>query len=515
MAFAQLLIVILACLCLHSLAQRWGLQPEILILVVACAASFIPGIPHFQLSPEIILGLVTPPLLYSAALHFSPYGFVRNLRPILGLGVGLVAATTLVTAGIARHFLPDLGLAGALTLGAILSPPDTAGTVSHGSEFGVPRRMIDILTGESLINDAAALTFFGLGVAAVVGKHEAVENPALALLVSVVVGSLVGFVVGLAAAWARLHLSNPTVASALNLIVPFAAYLIAEELESSDVFAVVIAGFTVSTATWLADRRGRPNALPAVRLQEAQIWPVVDVLLESFVFAYIGLQCKTFLLEGSTPQHSRPAVIGIALVLLVVVIVVRVLGVFLLYARAAKKHRLRVARRSARAERHLENTSAGTVNSGSAEPRLGWTSALLGSWAGMRGILTLAAAASIPLVTSSGAPFPERDAIQRIAFIVTIGTIVIQGLTMPSLARALRFDSSAQLAEAETMLRQTLDVSAAAARSTSEEADGCRYARQRRSVIDELRARRITDTVASQAIHHIDLQESAANVTSR
>lgn len=499
MAFAQLLIVILACLCLHSLAQRWGLQPEILIMVVACAASFIPGMPRIQFSPAVILGLVIPPLLYSAALHFSPYGFVRNLRPILGLGVGLVAATTLVTAGIARQLLPGLGLAGALTLGAILSPPDTAGTVGHGSEFGVPRRAIDILTGESLINEAAALTFFGLAVTAVVGSNEPVENPALALVRSIVVGTLVGLAVGIAAGWARRRLTNPDVASALNLIVPFAAYLVAEELESSDVFAVVTAGFTVSTATWLADRKGRPNALPAVRLQESQLWPVVDILLESFVFAYIGLQCKSLLLEGPTSEHSRPAIVGIALVLLVVVILVRILGVFLLHWAAGRGKRAREARRA---------------DTDGSDALLGRKSALLASWAGMRGVLTLAAAASIPFVTSAGEPFPERDAIQRIAFIVTIGTIIIQGMTMPWLARALHFDGSAQKAETEEMLDRVLASSAEAARDATDRADAGFFARQRRAVIDELRARRITDTVAGQAIHHIDLQQSA-QITSR
>lgn len=506
MDFAVLLAVVLGSLAVHSFADRRGLQPEILILLVACSISFVPGMPHVQLAPETIMGIVTPPLLYSAALHFSPIGFARNLRSILSLGVGLVTVTTLL-AGLVTHWLmPAIGLTTALALGAAVSPPDTASTVAHGREFGVPRRTIDILIGESLINDAAALTLVGVAVSAVTGEREAFDNPALAFLYSSVTGTVVGVLVGLLAAWARRRATSATVGTALNLIVPFVAYLLAEHLAASDVFSVVAAGFTVSLLLARRDGFGR---LHAVRLQERQTWPVVDTLLESFVFAYMGLQCRSVLVETHDASYSRGAIIGVGMVLILVVVLTRFCYIFLLYGHQIGLTRIIGRRRT----RDGASTDAAHVDGETAErgAPLTWKSALISSWAGMRGILTLAAVAGLPLTTLSGEPFPGRSAIQQIAFVVVIGTVVVLGVPLPWLADALRFDARAEnqqealmLAHSSAAIQKALDEAGADATGPAQ------FDIARETVLDELRARRLDDLTTIDEIHRIDLEQAAA-----
>lgn len=521
MNFVILLAVVLGSLALYSVAERRGLQPAILILLVACGISFVPGVPSVQLAPGTIMGIVAPPLLYSAALHFSPLGFVRNLRSILSLGVGLVVATTLLAGLVAHWLMPAIGLATAFALGAAVSPPDTASTVARGREFGVPRKAIDILTGESLINDAAALTLFGVAITAVTGGHELFDNPAAGYLYSIVVGTLIGVLLGLLAAWARSRTTSPTVGTAVNLVVPFITFLLAETVEASDVFAVVTAGFTVSV---FLNREGRFDRLYAIRLQEHQTWPVVDTLLESFVFAYIGLQCRSILVSTRDASYTLGSIVAVGLVLLLVVILVRFAYMSLLYG-----HQIRLAtlaeRHGARSTARANTSSAGASSTGLspadpdssdtrlvAQPSLNWKSVLVGSWAGMRGILTLAVVASIPRTSVSGAPLVGRAAIQQVAFIVVLGTVVVLGVTLPHLARALHFDAAAEDEQEALMLAHSADAIQKALEKAGDDADGpARFDIARATILDELRSRRLDDLTAADEIHRIDLEQAVAD----
>jgi len=438
----QLLLVIVGAIAVTGIAQRRGLQPALVITIVGFAASFIPGFERLELDTEIILGLVLPPLLYSAALNFSFVSFARNFRPILGLGVGLVLVTTLVVGAFASWVVPALTIGTALILGSIVAPPDAVTAVAIGRKLGLPKRVMSILTGESLVNDAAALTLFSITVAAVVGTHTFVENPVLLFVYSAGVGIVVGVVLATVATLIRRLLKDAALETVLGLIVPFAAYLIAEQLEASGVIAVVTAGFAIGSSS---ARSGY-----ATRLQERQVWSSLDVLLEAFVFAYMGLQLRFVIQDLQDAGQSVWAVFGAGALILLVVLLVRPVWVFVSYGRnllGDKVMRRKIAT-DVRVRERIERENAARVSRGR-KPRqlpvfLDWRESLVVSWTGMRGVVTLAAAAGVPLALANGDPFPGRAEIQAIAFIVAVGTLLIQGLTLPALIRRLKLSDPKQ-----------------------------------------------------------------------
>ncbi|WP_382304109.1 Na+/H+ antiporter [Herbiconiux sp. UC225_62] len=438
----QLLLVIVGAIALTGLAQRRGLQPALVITLVGFAASFIPGFTGIELDSDIILGLVLPPLLYSAALNFSFFSFVRNLRPIIGLGVGLVVVTTLVVGVFAAWAVPALTFGTAIILGAIVSPPDAVAAVAIGRKLGLPKRVMSILTGESLVNDAAALTLFSIGVAAVAGTHTIFENPVLLFLYSALIGIVVGIVLAWVSMLIRRLLKDAALETVLGLIVPFAAYLLAEQLEASGVLAVVAAGFVVGTN---ASRAGYET-----RLQERQVWSSLDVLLEAFVFAYIGLQLRFVIQDLADAGQSVWAVFGAGLLVLLVVLFIRPVWVFLSFGRNYFTDR--IMRRKMASDVRIRDRIARENEIRVARGRrprqypvfLNWRESVVVSWTGMRGVVTLAAAAGVPVLLANGQPFPGRAEIQAIAFVVAVGTLLVQGLTLPALIRALHLSDPKQ-----------------------------------------------------------------------
>ncbi|MBE1465250.1 Na+/H+ antiporter [Kibdelosporangium phytohabitans] len=418
----QLLLVVVGAIAVTAVAHRRGMQSSLVVVIFAAAVSFIPGVPRFELEAELILSVVLPPLLYSAALNFSFPTFTRNLQPILALGVGMVVISTLATGVVAWWLVPGLALVPALILGAVVAPPDAVAGLAVGRELGLPKRLMAILTGESLVNDAAALTIFSLTVAAATGDHTFFENPVLLFAYSAVVGVGVGFVLGNLVHWIRMHLRDSGLETALGLVVPFAAYLLAEELHASGVLAVVMAGFTL----------GHHNADAgfATRLQARQVWSSLDVLLEAFVFAYMGLQCK-FVFAELHPDNWLKFAVG-AVAVLLSVLVVRPLWMLLAYGR------IRLMRKLVRRTR--------------AEPMPGKYLVVI-SWMGMRGVVTLAAAAGVP------ESVPGRDAIQALAFVVAVGTLLIQGPTLPWLIRKLDISAPHEQAEEEAANHKARQVS--------------------------------------------------------
>ncbi|MCZ0734317.1 Na+/H+ antiporter [Phreatobacter sp. AB_2022a] len=410
MAGSHILAVMIAAIALTILAEKRGIQPPLLLAAVGVLASFIPGLPRAELAPHVILGLVLPPLLYSAAVDFSFASFIRRIGSILNLGVVLVVVTT-AAAGFALGWaLPALSLPIAFILGAVVAPPDAVSAVSIGRKLGLPRRLMTILKGESLINDAAALTLFSVAVAAATGRHSFIDSVALYFLYAAGLGTAVGIVLGLVVHRIRKRLENPTLITALAIIVPFAAYGLAEELHASGVMAVVFAGFTLGhNATDLAF---------AGRIQEREVWRVIDALLEAFAFAYMGLQLP-FAIEAARASGFDLAKVSLAAILvLAVVIGTRIAWVMATALLARARHRL-LARKLARRGK---------------EPRtapLSWRENLVLSWTGMRGVVTLAAAAGTPLLTAAGEPLVGREIILPVAFTVAIGTLLLQGMTLP------------------------------------------------------------------------------------
>jgi monovalent cation/hydrogen antiporter len=434
----ELILVVVGAIIVTAIAHRRGLEPALIIVMVGIAVSFLPGFEAPELDSHILLTVVLPPLLYSAALDFSFPTFLRNIKPILGLGVGLVVVSAFAVAAVSSWLVVvPLTFATALVLGAVVAPPDAVTAVAVGRKLGLPKRMMAILTGESLINDAAALTLFSIAVAQVAGTHTFIENPFLLFGYSAVVGPIVGAALGWVTLWLRRRLANPGLETIQGLLVPFAAFIAAEHIHASGVLAVVVAGFVVGN--------GVLDAGYQTRLQERYVWNSVDVLLEAFVFAYIGLHLR-FVLEDLRDAHESLSQVALAsAVVLLIVLLIRPLSVFLMFGRGVLssqvEKRLSVpappggGRGSLRRRRAR---SGARWRSMIDRRRLTWQENLVLSWTGMRGVVTLAAAAAIPATTVAGEPFPERATIQAIAFVVSVGTLLLQGWTLPLLIRRLQ-----------------------------------------------------------------------------
>jgi Na+/H+ antiporter len=506
----QLLLIVGVGIAVSAVARRRNLEPGLVIVVLAAAASFIPGVPRLELESELILAIVVPPLLYSATRGASFSGFGANLRAIVTLGVLLVLLTAGALGVVATWLLPGIGAAAAFVLGAVLAPPDTITTVSHGDEIGLPRRVTAILTGESLVNDATALTLFTLAIGAVNGEHTSWQHGAVELLRNSVVGLLIGIVLAVPTLWIRKRLGNPTLETALVLLVPFTAFLIAEEVHASGILAVVAAAFAIS-ANLTLDPKHQYQGAYRTRLQEEAFWPVLDFLLETFVFAYIGLQLSWVVRDLAEAEGLLRTLVAAA-VLLVVAIVFRLVVVYCLFGRWTLKMVLtrRRSERDARFREAQQKRQERWNRRGGGQPLDPPTQreSLLVGWIGMRGILTLAAAAAIPEHTDSGAPFPGRDAIQAIALIVTLGTLLIQGTTIRRVTRWLKFDLTAENTEADRMREQGREILAGAAVEPAAGLDAG-FDAQRRALGRAVAERRLSEETAREMIKEVDLRQAA------
>ncbi|MEO9222932.1 MAG: Na+/H+ antiporter, partial [Mycobacteriaceae bacterium] len=376
-----LLGVVALALLVAGAARRRGVSSPLLLVVVGLAASLVPGLNEVQLDPELVLFAVLPPLLYSAALESSYSGLRDNLRPIGLLAVVLPLITTVAVAWVAWLVLPQLPFTGALVLGAVVAPPDAVSATAIGRRLGLPRRIMTLLSGESLLNDATALTAYRVALAAAVGTGASLLNGVATFAVAAVGGVLVGLTVGFVVSTIRKRLDDPVLESAIGLVVPFLAYLTAEELHGSGVLAGVVAGL------FLGNRSVRSGY--ATRLQDTAVWKAADVVLESFVFLLIGLQLPTVLAGLRGHSISALAVASVA-------VVATVIGVRLLWIMPM-----------ALLPRLLSRENAPSLRG-----------ALVVSWAGMRGVVSLAAAFAIPLTVNAGAPFPARAEILFLSFVV-------------------------------------------------------------------------------------------------
>ncbi|WP_245620361.1 Na+/H+ antiporter [Cryptosporangium arvum] len=394
-------------------ARKLRISPPILLVLVGLAVSYLPGIPDYTLNPEIILALFLPPLLYSAAWRSSSRGFRLNKRPILLMSVGYTLFSTVLVALVAYWLIPSMPLAAAFALGAIIAPPDAVAATAVGRELGMQRRYLQVLQGESLVNDATALTAYRAAVAAAAGGITLLEGGGIFVAAAgggVVLGGLFGFLLR----EVRRRVTSAVLENTLNLVVPFAVYLAAESVHASGVLAVVITGLYLgNTAT---------DTSPQARLQAESSWEVIDFVLESIVFALIGLQLPAVIaeLEG----QNVASVAWWSLAVLLVTIAGRFIWVF------SSSYLIRFFSPAVRAR----------------TPSPYWPTPTVSSWAGMRGVVSLAAAFAL------AHDFPARGLILWLTFVVVFGTLVIQGLTLPGLIRRLGVggtdDMSDRLAEA-------------------------------------------------------------------
>jgi CPA1 family monovalent cation:H+ antiporter len=403
----ELLLLLLGALVVTSIARRLNWSAPLVLVAVGLVVSFIPGVPEFELDPHLILVLVLPPLLYSAALDSSYLNIRANLRPIGLLAVGLVLFTTFAVGVTAKFVFPDLPFAAALVLGAVVAPPDAVAAVAIGRKLGLQRRAMTLLVGESLINDATALTAFKVAAAAAAGSAMHPVESVWQFIYITAGGIAVGLVVGVAVRFLRKRLCEGVLESALGLLVPFGAYLLAEEgphvfgdVQFSGVLAVVVAGLYVGHHS--------PRGTYTTRLQDAAVWRSVDVLLESFVFALIGLQVSAII---SDVDLNASLLLGAGAVLLATILA-RFVWMY-----PASYIPMYLSKRMRERERW---------------PHLGQVTVI--SWAGMRGVVTLAAAAAIPETV------PGRDIILFCAFVVTVSTLLLQGTTLPWLINKIGFE---------------------------------------------------------------------------
>lgn len=402
-----------------AMARRFELPAPLLLVVIGIGASYLPFVKPFELSPELVLIGLLPPLLYSAAIRTSLVDIKTNRRAIALLAVGLVIATTVVVGLIAWWLLP-IPLAAGFAFGAVVAPPDAVAATAIARRIGLPRRVVTVLEGESLLNDATALVALRTAIVAVSGAVT-VAGITGDFLWAAVGGAAIGIGVALVIALLRKVNRDPLIDTALSLMAPFVAYLPAEKLHASGVIAVVTAGLILGHKA--------PRIQDATsRLNERINWQTIQFLLENTVFLLIGLQVRQ-IVDGIAETALSPWTISIFCVAtLVAVILVRPLWVF-------PTGYYLIRPRRARGESYS------------------WHPAAVISWAGMRGVVTLAAAFVLP------ASIPNVRVLVLGAFVVTAGTLLLQGLSLPWLARRLRVDGPDEredvLAEA-TVLMQTV-----------------------------------------------------------
>lgn len=385
-----------------SLADRLDVPAPLLLVVVGVAASYIPQVPQIYLSEDVVLFGLLPPLLYAAAQNTSLVDFRANRRPILLLSVGLVLFTALGVAVVVKLLLPDLSWALAFAIGAVVAPPDAVAATAIGRRIGLPRRITTILEGESLLNDATALVSLRTALAVVAGTGLDAFDVGLDFVIAAGGGTLVGFVLFVIVAKLRHYfVTDPVIDGAISLVVPFAAFVAAEEIHASGVIAVVVAGL-------LLGHKAHRIQSPQARIAERLNWRMVAYLLENTVFLLIGLQAW-WILEGAADSDlGAGRIVALCAATLGACIVLRLAWVF--------PARYLIVRPAADEQ-------------GNRPP---WTYTFLLGWAGMRGVVTLAAAFVIPEETE------YREVLLLIAFTVVAGTLFIQGMTLPVIARRLK-----------------------------------------------------------------------------
>jgi Na+/H+ antiporter len=389
---------------LSALARQMSLPYPIVLVVGGALFGFIPGLPEVKLDPEIVLVVFLPPLLYSAAFFANLNDIRANLRAVSLTTLGLVLATMCAVALVAHQLVPGLPWDAAFVLGAIVSPTDPLAAATIMRRLEVPRRLVSIVEGEGLFNDATALVAYRVAVAAVVAGSFSLADAGLRFVLSAAGGVAIGLVVGWIVAEIRRRTTDPQVSITISLLTGYAAFIPADAIGTSGVLAAVTAGIYMGI-------RG-PSIIPArTRLQGLFVWDILDFLINAILFVLIGLQLRT-VVDGLS-GFSATDLAGYALAVSGVVVLTRLLWAFTVpyLIRALDRRESQRARR---------------VGAG---PRL------VVAWSGMRGAVSLAAALAIPLTTDAGAAFPQRDLIIFLTFAVIFFTLVVQGLSLPMLIR--------------------------------------------------------------------------------
>ena len=432
-SISSILILVLgllvAVVALAIIAPRLHIPYSILLVLGGLLLGFVPGLPRFTLDPDVVFLLLLPPLLYSSAWQTSWRDFHANLRPISLLALGMVLLTTIVVAVVAHVLIPGLPWAVAFVLGAIVSPTDAVAATAIAQRLGIPQRIVTIIEGESLVNDATGLVAYRFAVAAVVTGVFSLGEASLQFVVVSVGGIALGLVAGWGLSYVHRWLDNPPLEITVTLVTPYAVYLLGEEvLHVSGILAIVTTGLYL---TWRA-----PTFFSSgTRLQAEAVWEILIFLLNGLVFILIGLQLPGILaiLNTTIARRSPILLVWDAALVSLIVILVRLVWAFT----QALLPRLLSRRLRER------------------DPYPGWRSVVLIGWTGMRGAVSLAAALALPEVTAEGAAFPERAFVIYLTFGVILATLVVQGLSLPLLIRGLGLHDDGASERQETQARLT------------------------------------------------------------
>ncbi|MFI7520606.1 Na+/H+ antiporter [Micromonospora globbae] len=440
------------------LASRTGLPSAALLTLIGILYALLPG-PNITLDPHIVLTVVLPPLLYSAALDSSLLAIRKNMRIVVSLSVVLVLVTALAIGWGFHLFVAGATLAAGVAVGAAVAPPDPVAALAVGRRVNLPPKLVTIIQGEGLLNDATALTILSVAVTAAVSGTFSFAAAAGQFVLAATGGLVVGAAVAWAVRLARPLTRDPLLSNAISLATPFVAFLLGEELHVSGVLAVVVAGLIVGHHT--------PRlASGASRLQTSAVWRLVDFLLEGFVFLLIGQQFPN-VVRGLRQYDTSTIVVAVA-VSVGVVLLLRPLWLILNQSLPRWMH-TRLGGAS-----DYDDDTPGSARRAAREARnarrLTGREVVALSWSGTRGVISLAAIFTLPLVTDSGEPFPDRDLLLFCAFVVVLVTLVGQGLTFAPLVRALglradeadqaRVRNEARSASVEAALARLAEVAA-------------------------------------------------------
>jgi Na+/H+ antiporter len=422
------LFFMLCAVALGWLARHFRFPYPIALVIGGTLLGFVPGLPTLPLDPQFILVLVLPPILYQAALLTSWRDFKANVREIGLLAIGLVVVTTLAVGASLKFLVPGCPWAVAFAFGAIVSPPDAVAATAILSRLHIPRRVVTVLEGESLVNDASGLVLYKFAVAAVLTGGFSLVDAGSQFTIMAVGGVAIGAVIALASVFIHRRLGDAFIEVLTAIATPWVAYIFAESLHASGVLAVVAAGLL----------RGRyaPEIVSAeMRILARSTWNILVFLLNSLIFILIGMQLSEIVdrLDG----YSIGDLVAKGLLVSLVTIAVRFAWIF-----PAET----LARRFRRGSRTVPASERCIM-----------------SWCGMRGIVSLAAALGLPVAVPGGAPFPQRDLIIFLTFVVIAVTLVLQGLTLGPLIRRLKVGTDPSAHDEEACARQALSEAAVAA----------------------------------------------------
>jgi monovalent cation/hydrogen antiporter len=429
-------------------SRRTGVAAPLLLVGLGIGASYLPSTPVIHVDPEIVLAGILPPLLYSSAVNLPVLDVRRNLGLILWLSVVMVVASALVVGAVVHWVFPSIPFALAVALGAVVSPTDAVAATAIGRRVGLPPRLMTVLEGESLVNDASALVVLRTAVAALAtAEHFSLGRTVLEFLWAVAGAALIGLVVGWLTVRLRERLDDPVLNTTISFAVPFLAYFPAEQMDASGVLAVVLAGLVTGA---LGARRfsGRD------RQTQATTWTTISFILESGVFLAMGYQLPQFV-DAARDETTGAQITALVVVVVALLVALRFLGVGLPAVIDRYGPRDKGADRRARLTEFEERLDAIDPADEREESRLAWAQRRLArgradaefeerepitargslalAWAGMRGVVTVAAAQTIPAGT------PQRSTVVLAAFLVALITLVLFGLSLPALIRRLRF----------------------------------------------------------------------------